>query len=96
MLTALRKLLGSVLMDNSKSKVSLRHTNFLVLAMLLLGIFGSSLTALRAETGASDSVNLDDPTKKEQAMKLVSSAENSSTDWRKQFAYDRLATSRST
>ncbi|RKE23548.1 chitosanase [Streptomyces sp. TLI_171] len=32
-------------------------------------------------------VNLDDPAKKEIAMKLVSSAENSSLDWRAQFSY---------
>ncbi|CDR05306.1 chitosanase [Streptomyces iranensis] len=31
--------------------------------------------------------NLDDPAKKEIAMKLVSSAENSSLDWRAQFKY---------
>lgn len=32
-------------------------------------------------------VNLDDPAKKEIAMKLVSSAENSSLDWKAQYAY---------
>ncbi|MET7765531.1 chitosanase [Streptomyces sp. NPDC005393] len=32
-------------------------------------------------------INLDDPAKKEIAMKLVSSAENSSLDWRAQFKY---------
>ncbi|MEV4312862.1 chitosanase [Actinocrispum sp. NPDC049592] len=32
-------------------------------------------------------VNLDDPAKKEIAMKIVSSAENSSLDWRAQFKY---------
>ena len=74
-------------MGNNDSKVSLRHTNFLVLAVLLVALFGLSLTALMAEESASDGVNLDDPTKKEFAMQLVSSAENSSTDWRKQFTY---------
>ncbi|MEU5909345.1 chitosanase [Micromonospora sp. NPDC047527] len=32
-------------------------------------------------------VNLDDPTKKDVAMQLVSAAENSSLDWRAQFSY---------
>lgn len=32
-------------------------------------------------------VNLDDPSKKEIAMQLVSSAENSSLNWRQQYAY---------
>jgi len=35
----------------------------------------------------TSSVNLDDPTKKEIAMELVSSAENSSLDWKAQYAY---------
>lgn len=38
-------------------------------------------------TKAVAASNLDDPAKKEIAMKLVSSAENSSLDWRAQFAY---------
>ncbi|MFI0774365.1 chitosanase [Streptomyces sp. NPDC021212] len=37
------------------------------------------------QSGAA--ANLDDPAKKEIAMKLVSSAENSSLDWRGQFKY---------
>ncbi len=36
---------------------------------------------------ATAASNLDDPAKKEIAMKLVSSAENSSLDWRAQFKY---------
>lgn len=36
---------------------------------------------------AGVAANLDDPAKKEIAMKLVSSAENSSLDWRAQFKY---------
>ncbi|MEU1802539.1 chitosanase [Streptomyces sp. NPDC019937] len=36
---------------------------------------------------AGAAANLDDPAKKEIAMKLVSSAENSSLDWRGQFKY---------
>jgi chitosanase len=38
-------------------------------------------------TPPSTGVNLDDPAKKEVAMQLVSAAENSSLDWRAQFAY---------
>jgi chitosanase len=35
----------------------------------------------------SNGVNLDDPKKKDVAMQIVSTAENSSTDWRAQFGY---------
>ena len=38
-------------------------------------------------TSASSGKNLDDPAKKEVAMEIVSAAENSSLDWRAQFAY---------
>lgn len=34
-----------------------------------------------------DGIDLDDPAKKDVAMRLVSSAENSSLDWRAQYAY---------
>ncbi len=74
-------------MGNRVSKFGLYRQNFLVLATLLLGLVGLSFAASQAETQASDGINLDDPIKKEFAMKLVSSAENSSTDWRKQFTY---------
>ncbi|WP_305787511.1 chitosanase [Symbioplanes lichenis] len=37
--------------------------------------------------GAAVTVNLDDPTKKDVAMQIVSAAENSSLDWRAQFRY---------
>ncbi|WP_093779451.1 chitosanase [Streptomyces sp. yr375] len=40
-----------------------------------------------AETGLMTSTGLDDPAKKEIAMKLVSSAENSSLDWKAQYQY---------
>ncbi|MFB6576561.1 chitosanase [Streptomyces sp. NPDC056402] len=39
------------------------------------------------ETGAAAAVGLDDPAKKEIAMKIVSSAENSSLDWKAQYKY---------
>jgi chitosanase len=38
-------------------------------------------------TSAPSGKNLDDPAKKEVAMEIVSAAENSSLDWRAQFAY---------
>ncbi|MFJ9825084.1 chitosanase [Streptomyces sp. NPDC101160] len=45
--------------------------------------YGTGSTTPPPTTGT----NLDDPRKKEIAMKLVSSFENSSLDWRAQFAY---------
>ena len=47
-----------------------------------------SAAVLGAHTGASAAGSgLDDPVKKDIAMRLVSSAENSSLDWRAQFGY---------
>ncbi|MFJ6483469.1 chitosanase [Streptomyces sp. NPDC091682] len=43
--------------------------------------------ASTAETAAAAAVGLDDPAKKEIAMKIVSSAENSSLDWKAQYKY---------
>lgn len=40
-----------------------------------------------AETSAAAAAGLDDPAKKEIAMKIVSSAENSSLDWKAQYKY---------
>lgn len=40
-----------------------------------------------AETAVAAAVGLDDPAKKEIAMKIVSSAENSSLDWKAQYKY---------
>ncbi|MFG2819713.1 chitosanase [Kitasatospora sp. NPDC048365] len=48
---------------------------------------GGGSTTTPPSTPPSSGVNLDDPAKKEIAMKLVSSAENSSLDWRAQFSY---------
>ncbi|MET7680557.1 chitosanase [Streptomyces sp. NPDC005423] len=58
----------------------------------LLALLGASLAAaplLRAPlaSAATTAVGLDDPAKKEIAMKLVSSAENSSLDWKAQYKY---------
>lgn len=58
----------------------------------LLALMGASLAAapfldsLRAAALCA-AVGLDDPAKKEIAMKLVSSAENSSLDWKAQYKY---------
>jgi chitosanase len=46
-----------------------------------------ALSALTLESGAAASVGLDDAHKKDIAMQLVSSAENSTLDWRSQFGY---------
>ncbi|MER7676720.1 chitosanase [Streptomyces sp. NPDC096934] len=57
----------------------------------LLALLGASLVAVpvlaaQSASGAA-AVGLDDPAKKEIAMKLVSSAENSSLDWKAQYKY---------
>ncbi|EPD68083.1 MULTISPECIES: chitosanase [Streptomyces] len=58
----------------------------------VLVAFGASLAAvplLRPShaSATTDCAGLDDPAKKEIAMKLVSSAENSSLDWKAQYQY---------
>ncbi|MFI9645834.1 chitosanase [Streptomyces sp. NPDC052040] len=61
----------------------------------VLALLGASLAAVplldspraSAVSAAARSVGLDDPAKKEIAMKLVSSAENSSLDWKAQYKY---------
>ncbi|QTD96197.1 chitosanase [Streptomyces cyanogenus] len=54
-----------------------------------LGAVGSGvlLGVSRAGTASAAAPGLDDPAKKEIAMKLVSSAENSSLDWKAQYKY---------
>ena len=49
----------------------------LLIALVLAGVAAATAAA----------AGLDDPAKKEVAMQLVSSAENSSLDWRAQFSY---------
>ncbi|MFF0228615.1 chitosanase [Streptomyces sp. NPDC004629] len=46
-----------------------------------------ALVAVPRATAAPAAPGLDDPAKKETAMKLVSSAENSSLDWKAQYGY---------
>ncbi|MET8224009.1 chitosanase [Streptomyces sp. NPDC005301] len=56
----------------------------------LLALIGASLVAapvIATQTATAAPVGLDDPAKKEIAMKLVSSAENSSLDWKAQYKY---------
>ncbi|MDV9170975.1 chitosanase [Streptomyces sp. W16] len=61
----------------------------------LLALLGVSLTAVpllrtpqaSAASPAVRAIGLDDPAKKEIAMQLVSSAENSSLDWKAQYKY---------
>ncbi|WP_217206884.1 chitosanase [Streptomyces sp. AC550_RSS872] len=59
----------------------------------LLALFGASLASTslldspRAAALRADAAGLDDPAKKEIAMQLVSSAENSSLDWKAQYKY---------
>ncbi|MFF4423133.1 chitosanase [Streptomyces sp. NPDC001549] len=68
--------------------------------MLAIGaLLGSALIAVpvaahattapapTAETAVAAAAGLDDPAKKEIAMKIVSSAENSSLDWKAQYKY---------
>ncbi|WP_053711081.1 chitosanase [Streptomyces sp. NRRL B-3648] len=54
-----------------------------------LGAVGTGvlLGVSRAGTASAAAPGLDDPAKKEIAMKLVSSAENSSLDWKAQYKY---------
>jgi chitosanase len=78
---------GRDLMVSRNLKLASHLRHFLIWVTLFSGLVSLSVTVSPAETRASDGINLDDPIKKEFAMKLVSSAENSSTDWRKQFTY---------
>ncbi|MFD3584588.1 chitosanase [Streptomyces sp. NPDC058683] len=60
--------------------------------LALLGASAAGAVLLRpahasAASAAVSCVGLDDPAKKEIAMKLVSSAENSSLDWKAQYKY---------
>ncbi|WP_217545236.1 chitosanase [Streptomyces sp. GbtcB6] len=63
-----------------------------LLALLGASAVGAGAVLLRpahasAAPTAASCVGLDDPAKKEIAMKLVSSAENSSLDWKAQYKY---------
>lgn len=75
------------LMESAMPKIYSYQIAKLIWVTLCFAILGSTIEELRAETAAPDGVNLANPLKKELAMELVSSAENSSTEWREQFAY---------
>ncbi|MFJ9152048.1 chitosanase [Streptomyces sp. NPDC102270] len=54
----------------------------------LLAALGAGVLSSRwPSAGAAGPTGLDDPVKKDLAMRLVSSAENSSLDWQAQYAY---------
>jgi chitosanase len=53
----------------------------------LLGVVSVVLALIPAATAVAAGQDLDNPSKKDVAMRLVSSAENSSLDWRAQFSY---------
>ncbi|MCF1592732.1 chitosanase [Streptomyces muensis] len=69
------------------------HTSPTTRRRALLALFGAALTSaplLNPAPAAAlrvTAAGLDDPAKKEIAMKLVSSAENSSLDWKAQYKY---------
>ncbi|WP_053850932.1 chitosanase [Streptomyces sp. NRRL B-24085] len=54
---------------------------------LLAALGAGVLSSRRPSAAAADPAGLDDPVKKDLAMRLVSSAENSSLDWEAQYAY---------
>lgn len=59
-----------------------------VVALLGAGVAsGALLVSQRATAAPAAASGLDDPAKKEIAMELVSSAENSSLDWKAQYKY---------
>jgi chitosanase len=58
-----------------------------VAALGLTGAVAHAAPASAPDTAAVAAIGLDDPAKKEIAMKLVSSAENSSLNWKAQFSY---------
>jgi chitosanase len=62
-----------------------RRTALLAAAAVLAA--GSASLMLAGTGNAATSTGLDDPQKKEMAMELVSSAENSSLDWKAQYKY---------
>lgn len=56
-------------------------------ALIAVAAHATAAPAPTAETAAAAAAGLDDPAKKEIAMKIVSSAENSSLDWKAQYKY---------
>ncbi|TXJ76066.1 chitosanase [Streptomyces lavendulae] len=76
--------------DSAPSAVSARLSRRTLVAALGAVAAGAALgvpRAVAAQARTAAATGLDDPAKKEIAMKLVSSAENSSLDWKAQYQY---------
>ncbi|MGW2746460.1 chitosanase [Streptomyces sp. NPDC001450] len=70
-----------------ESAVSARLSRRTVVAVLGAVASGALLGVERVAAAPAAASGLDDPAKKETAMQLVSSAENSSLDWKAQYKY---------
>jgi chitosanase len=60
---------------------------FLISAAVLVAFGPAIATSVGTGYAAEPAVDLNDPRKKDIAMQIVSSAENSSLDWKKQYGY---------
>ncbi|WP_078955874.1 chitosanase [Streptomyces sp. NRRL B-1140] len=70
----------------------MRHPSALTGRRTVLALFGTALATAPfpkppLASASATAIGLDDPAKKEIAMRLVSSAENSSLDWKAQYQY---------
>ncbi|MFI9585357.1 chitosanase [Streptomyces sp. NPDC052236] len=66
----------------------LKFLSRILLGLTLVALPANAVAATAPESAeAAAAIGLDDPAKKEIAMKLVSSAENSSLDWKAQYKY---------
>lgn len=72
---------------DSETTASARPSRRTVVAVLGAVASGALLGVRRPATASAAAPGLDDPAKKEIAMQLVSSAENSSLDWKAQYKY---------
>ncbi|WEO99373.1 chitosanase [Streptomyces sp. FXJ1.172] len=73
--------------ETAPAAVSRRTVVALLGAAVASGALIGTQRASAAPTARAASTGLDDPAKKEIAMELVSSAENSSLDWKAQYKY---------
>ena len=74
-------------MLNSGRLLRLAAVAALSLSLVSAGSANALARPMSADGVRAAAVDLDDPAKKEIAMKLVSSAENSSLDWKAQYGY---------
>ncbi|MEU2056004.1 chitosanase [Streptomyces bungoensis] len=72
---------------DSETTASARPSRRTVVAVLGAVASGALLGVQRPAAASAAAPGLDDPAKKEIAMRLVSSAENSSLDWKAQYKY---------